>query len=142
MTSQPGGDSDWDLVLAHRPPDTRAQVRARFESAGVEARQVWAALGDAGDELFEAATSGMDDWAKPYGGPLAVALLAAEVGAVTAHLTSRSSAIRAVAVDALLDDFSAVTVANRLGVSRQKVYDIARPSSTSSFLDHAPWRHS
>jgi hypothetical protein len=142
MPSQPGGDSRWDLVLAHRPPETRAQVRARFESAGVGVEQVWAALGDAGDELFEAATSGVGDWAKPFGGSLAVALLAAEVGAVTAHLTSRSSAIRAAAVDALLDEFSAVTVANRLGVSRQKVYDIARPNPTGSFLDHAPWRHS
>jgi hypothetical protein len=142
MTSQPGGDSDWDVVLAHRSPETRAQVRARFASAGVGSEQVRAALGDAGDELFEAATSGAGDWAKPYGGPLAVALLAAEVGAVTAHLTSRSSAIRAVAVEALLDDFSAVTVANRLGVSRQKVYDIARPNPTGSFLDQAPWRRS
>lgn len=142
MTSQPGVDSDWDIVLAHRPPETRNQVRARFESAGVGVQLIWAALGDAGDELYEAATSGADDWAGPYGGPLAVALLAAEVGAVTAHLTSRSSAIRAVAVDALLDEFSAVTVANRLGVSRQKVYDIARPNPTGSFLDQAPWRQS
>jgi hypothetical protein len=103
---------------------------------------VWAALGDGGDDLFRAATSGADDWAKPFGGPLAVALLAAEVGAVTAHLTSRSSTIRAMAVESLLDDFSAVTVASPLGVSRQKVYDIARPNLTSSFLDQAPWRHS
>ena len=73
MSSQPGGDSDWDLVLAHRPPETRAQLRARFESAGVGPQQIWAALADAGDELFEAATGGADDWAKPYGGPLAVA---------------------------------------------------------------------
>jgi hypothetical protein len=70
-----------------------------------------------------------------------VALLAAEVGALTAHLTSRSSAIRAVAVEALLDDYSAVTVANRLGVSRQKVYDIARPNSTTTFVDRVPWRN-
>lgn len=70
-----------------------------------------------------------------------MALLAAEVGALTAHLTSRSSAIRAVAVEALLDDYSAVTVANRLGVSRQKVYDIARPNSTTTFVDRVPWRN-
>ena len=142
MTRQPGGDSDWDLVLAHRPPEIREQVRVRFELAGVGVAQIRAAIADGGDELFAAATSGAEDWAEPYGGPLAVALLAAEVGAVTAHLTSRSSAVRAVAVGALLDDFSAVTVANRLGVSRQKVYDIARPNSTGSFLDHVPWRQS
>jgi hypothetical protein len=140
MTSQPGGDSGWDAVLAHRTPETRRPVRERFEAAGVSAEQVEAALEDGGDELYAAATGGAEDWAKPFGGPLAVALLAAEVGTLTAHLTSRSSAIRAVAVEALLDDYSAVTVANRLGVSRQKVYDIARPGSTTHFLDSAPWR--
>jgi hypothetical protein len=140
MSSQPRGDTSWDVVLAHRTPDAREPIRARLEAAGVTAEQVRAALGDGGDELYAAARSGAGDWAKPYGGPLAVALLAAEVGALTAHLTSRSSAIRAVAVEALLDDYSAVTVANRLGVSRQKVYDIARPNPTGTFLEHAPWR--
>jgi hypothetical protein len=139
MSSQPGGDTSWDAVLAHRAPDTRGAVLERFESAGVSAEQVQAVLSDGGDELYAAATGGATDWAKPYGGALAVALLAAEVGALTAHLTSRSSAIRALAVESLLDDFSAVTVAGRLGVSRQKVYEIARPN-TSSFIDRAPWR--
>ena len=141
MRSQPRGDSDWDAALAHRPPDTRDAIRERLESAGVSAEQVVAALADGGDELFAAATSGAVDWAKAHGGPLAVALLAAEVGAMTAHLTSRSSAIRAAAVETLLDDYSAVTVANRLGVSRQKVYDIARPNPGATYLDRAPWRH-
>jgi hypothetical protein len=140
MSSQPGGDTSWDVVLAHRPPDGRAAVRERFESAGVAAGQVLAALSDGGDELYAAAAGGSHDWAKPFGGALAVALLAAEVSAMTAHLTSRGSAIRAVAVEALLDDYSAVTVANRLGVSRQKVYEIARPNTTTPFLDRAPWR--
>ena len=140
MPSQPRGDSDWDAALAHRPPESREAIRERLESAGVSAAQVHAALADGGDELFAAATSGAVDWAKAHGGPLAVALVAAEVGAMTAHLTSRSSAIRAAAVEALLDDYSAVTVANRLGVSRQKVYDIARPNPGATYLDRAPWR--
>jgi len=140
MQSQPRDDTDWGAVLSHRPPETRAAVRERLESAGVTAEQLSAALGDGGDELFAAATSGAVDWAKAHGGPLAVALVAAEVGAMTAHLTSRSSAIRAAAVEALLDDYSAVTVANRLGVSRQKVYDIARPNPGATYLDRAPWR--
>ena len=140
MSSQPRGDTSWDTALAHRPPDVRPAIRERFEAAGVHAEDVLAALADGGDELFAAATGGAADWAKQWGGPLAVALLAAEVGAMTAHLTSRSSAIRAAAVEALLDDYSAVTVANRLGVSRQKVYEIARPNSTGSFIDHSPWR--
>lgn len=140
MSRQPRGDTSWDVVLAHRAPDTRAAIRERFESAGVAAADIRSVLADGGDELFAAATGGAADWAGRWGGPLAVALLAAEVGAMTAHLTSRSSAIRAVAVEALLDDYSAVTVANRLGVSRQKVYDIARPNPAGSFIDHAPWR--
>jgi hypothetical protein len=125
MNSQPGGDNGWDELLAHRPADTREAVQQRLIAAGVGPRQLRAALDDFGDELFAAATSGADDWAKPFGGTLAVALLAAEIGAFTARLTSRSSTIRAIAVDDLLDNFSAVTVAGRLGVSRQKVYDIA-----------------
>jgi hypothetical protein len=141
MTSQPRGDSGWDAVLAHRPVETRTSIRERFQAAGVGPEQLRAVLEDGGDELHAAAVSGAEEWAKPYGGPLAVALLAAEVGALTAHLTSRSSAIRAVAVEALLDDYSAVTVANRLGVSRQKVYDIARPNSTTTFVDRVPWRN-
>ena len=141
MPSQPRGDSGWDAALAHRPPEARDAIRERLESAGVSAAQVHAALADGGDELFAAATSGAVDWAKAHGGPLAVALVAAEVGAMTAHLTSRSSAIRAAAVETLLDDYSAVTVANRLGVSRQKVYDIARPNPGATYLDRAPWRH-
>ncbi|MEV6637178.1 hypothetical protein AB0M54_41250 [Actinoplanes sp. NPDC051470] len=159
MSSQPRGDIGWDVVLAHRSPDIREQVRERFESSGVTAAQVWAVLADGGDKLFaavasapalapasasaaaaSAASASASDvaWAEPFGGPLAVALLAAEVGAVTAHLTSRSSAIRAAAVGALLDEYSAVTVARRLGVSRQKVYDIARPG-TGTYIPRTPW---
>ena len=40
--------------------------------------------------------------------------------------------MRALAVDALLEDFSAVTVAAYLGVSRQKVYDLSRASRSDS----------
>jgi hypothetical protein len=140
MSSQPRGDISWDVILAHRAPDTRAPARERFEAAGVPPERVLAALADGGDELFAAAEKKSTDWAGPFGGALAVALIAAEVSALTAHLTSRASAVRALAVEALLDDFSAVSVASRLGVSRQKVYDIARPNPTSSFIDHAPWR--
>jgi hypothetical protein len=140
MSSQPRGDISWDVILAHRPPDTRGPVRERFASAGVPPELVRAALADGGDALFAAAEKKTADWAEPFGGALAVALIAAEVSALAAHLTSRASAVRALAVEALLDDFSAVTVAGRLGVSRQKVYDIARPNPTSSFIDHAPWR--
>jgi hypothetical protein len=48
--------------------------------------------------------------------------------------------VRAIAVDALLDEFSAVTVATRLGVSRQKVYEIGQAAATGPFINIVPWR--
>jgi predicted DNA-binding protein YlxM (UPF0122 family) len=49
--------------------------------------------------------------------------------------------VRAFAVELLLDDFSAVSVADELGVSRQKVYDIARASHrTATYIPCVPWR--
>ena len=121
--------SEWDAVLAHRSDATTiAQVRDRLTEHGVTPQAVAAALRDGGSGLAAAATSGRDDWAAPYGGLLAVALISAEVAAYSSHLVARASAVRSVAVDALLEDFSAVSVAGELGVSRQKVYEIARDS--------------
>jgi len=85
-------------------------------------------IDDLGSALTAAAArSGSDaDWAAPFGGPLAAALLAAEVSAFGSHLVSSASRVRSIAVDDLLEEFSAVHVAARLGVSRQKVYEIGR----------------
>ena len=143
MARQPGGDKSgrmWNQVLAHRPEGARDEVRERFEAAGLMADRVQAVLADCGDALYAAACSGRDDWWQPFGGPLAVALLAAEVSALAAHLNSRGSAVRSLAVNGLLDEFSAVTVATRLGVSRQKVYEIGRAGVTTSYIDETPWR--
>jgi len=141
MQRQPRDDTPgWGAVLAHRPADQRGVVGARFQASGVACEQVRAVLEDGGDALHAAATSGRHDWAQRFGGPLAVALLAAEVSALAAHVNSRSSAVRALAVDGLLEDVSAVTVAARLGVSRQKVYDIIRGSRNGSHIDRVPWR--
>lgn len=126
MERQPRGDNDWTAVLAHRPVDQRAAVIERFTDSGIGPEQVRAALADLGDALCRAARRREPDWAEPFGGQLGVALLAAEVSALAAYLNSRASAVRGRAVEALLDDYSAVTVATRLGVSRQKVYEIAR----------------
>jgi ABC-type Fe2+-enterobactin transport system substrate-binding protein len=140
---QPGDDaSAWDAVLGHRPADVRAEVSGRFRAHGITLDQVRVVLADMGDGLYAAATSGDEEWAESVGGPLAAALLAAEVSALAAHLNSRCSAVRALAVDGLLDDLSAITVAALLGVSRQKVYDISRGRDTSPFISHAPWRPS
>lgn len=141
MQRQPGVDTHtWSAVLVHRPADQREAIENRFLENGVAAEQVRAVLADGGDALYAAARSGRPDWTDDFGGPLAVALLAAEVSALAAHLNSRASAVRAVAVDALLDDLSAVTVAARLGISRQKVYDLTRGSVTGPYLDTVPWR--
>jgi hypothetical protein len=141
MGRQPRGDKiEWASVLAHRPADTHPDVIGRFEAARIEPKQVHEVLCDAGDALYAAALAGGDDWAELFGGPLAVALLAAEVSALAAHLNSRASALRALAVNALLDEFSAVTVGAHLGVSRQKVYEIGRGEITNSYIEQTPWR--
>lgn len=130
----------WSDVLAHRAFDGGfADVVARFEKQGVPASLVARTLADAGDELFAAASSGRPDWTEPFGGPHAVALLAAEVSALASHLNSRASAVRATAVNQLLDAYSAVSVAADLGVSRQKVYDIARGRVDGRHIAHVPW---
>jgi len=141
MGRQPRGDKvEWASVLAHRPEGTHPDVIGRFEAAGIEPKQVLEVLSDAGDALYAAALAGGDNWSEPFGGPLAAALLAAEISALAAHLNSRASALRAAAVNVLLDEYSAVTVGAYLGVSRQKVYEIGRGEITNSYLEQTPWR--
>ncbi|WP_104161603.1 hypothetical protein [Arthrobacter sp. ZGTC212] len=143
MDSHPGDDSRepaWDSVLSHRPPEERGAIGGRFEAAGLSAEQVRTVLADGGDRLYAAAVEGSPGWADPFGGTLAAALLAAEVGALAAQLGRRASGIRSLAAADLLEDFSAVTVAEELGVSRQKIYEIARGGLRGPHLDTVPWR--
>lgn len=134
-------DAQWSHVLAHRTDgDNLQEASLRFENHGVTPQQVHAALTDGGDALYAAAASGQEDWTEAFGGPLAVALLAAEVSALAASLNSRASSIRALAVAQLLDDFSAVTVASQIGVARQKVYEVARGGLKPPYLQRVPWR--
>lgn len=138
-----GLDVQWSDVLAHRTDDENLQeVILRFEKHGVTPHQVHAVLTDGGDALYAAAASGQEDWAETFGGPLVVALLAAEVSALAAHLSSRASGVRALAVAKLLDDFSAVTVASQIGVARQKVYEVARGGLKPPYIQRVPWRRS
>lgn len=116
----------WTEVLSHREPDQIPAIAARFDDAGVSIDLVRSVLADSGAALFAALEAGGEGWADRYGGLFAVALLAGEVAAQSAYLVSRASTVRSVAVDALLEDFSAVFVAKSLGVSRQKVYEIGR----------------
>ncbi|UNX53724.1 hypothetical protein MF406_12095 [Georgenia sp. TF02-10] len=141
MAVQPGVDTrEWEAILAHRPADQRRTVRDRFLDSGVPVGLVQEVLADGGDALYAAAATGRADWATAFGGPLAAALLAAEVSALAAHLNSRASAVRAAATNALLEDLSAVAVAAHLGVSRQKVYDLTRGSLSGPYIDVVPWR--
>ena len=141
MTRQPGVYR-WADQLTHRPDEQHEAIVERFTAAGVTAGILHDALADGGDALHAAATSGADDWANDFGGSLAAALLAAEVSLFSAHLVSRASAVRALAVESLLDEYSAVAVAAALGVSRQKVYDIGKGPSSASFIPTVPWRQS
>ncbi|WP_152353246.1 hypothetical protein [Brachybacterium subflavum] len=133
----------WREVLAHRDaesPALLAEAVHRFVAVGLTPAEVRVHLEDGGDALHAAAASGDPDWAMPFGGAHAVALLASEVGALMSHLVSRAAGIRAVAVEALLEDFSAVSVAAELAVSRQKVYQIARGGLGSHHIETTPWR--
>ena len=125
----PGGDdSEWADVLAHRAGDAEAwrQVRDRFRANGLTPSEVDGVLQDDGAGLAAAAASGDVDWTAPFGGALCVALLSAEVAARSAYLVARAAAVRSLAVEHLMEDFSAIAVADQLGLSRQKVYEIAR----------------
>lgn len=142
MIRQPRVDTpSWDSVLAHRPDDARRGVAERFEESGVSPDLVRLVLEDGGDSLHAAARGGDSNWAERFGGWLGVALLSAEVSALASHLNARASAVRSLAVDQLLEDFSAVTVAAHLGVSRQKIYEISRGRRDGHFIDRVPWRY-
>ncbi|MGR0161286.1 hypothetical protein [Paenarthrobacter nitroguajacolicus] len=150
MSSQPGGDNRpssaadprWQQLLTHRPADdgSRETAAARFAVRGITPEQLQAVLADGGDALYAAAAGGVPGWAEPFGGPLAVALLSAEVSIFAAHLNSRASGVRSAAVAELLDEYSAVTVAAELGVARQKVYEIARAGLRPPYIEQVPWR--
>lgn len=154
MKRQPRGDDtagvvdvpsvvDWSDALQHRRLDSPAALAAvveRLESAGVTPEILAIHLADGGDSLYAAARSGSSGWAELFGGDRAVALIAAEVSALMSHLVARAAGVRSVCVDTLLDEYSAVTVAGALGVSRQKVYDLAKPNLDRDFIDTAPWR--
>lgn len=154
MRSNPRGDNrspgttpseevEWTRVLAHRSTDDSPTIDAvieRFRAAGVTPENVETHLEDAGDRLYQAAGSGAQDWALDFGGERAVALIAAEISALMSHLVARAASVRSVCVEALLDEYSAVTVAGALGVARQKVYELARSNADPGYITTTPWR--
>ncbi|PXA80743.1 hypothetical protein DCC26_03630 [Auritidibacter sp. NML120779] len=151
MRSIPRGDktpddafgAEWVRVLAHRQREGQHvmdKVVERFRAAGVRPDEVESHLCDAGDRLYAVATSDDDRWADEFGGPRAVAVLAVEISALMSHLVARTASIRSVCVEAMLEEFSAVTVAGAIGVARHKVYELAKPEADKDYLDHSPWR--
>lgn|GEM_PF-1136166 len=153
MKCNPGGDisldsfdvradPEWLRVLAHRQREPVAVLEAvieRFRAAGVTPGSVESHLQDAGDRLYAAAASGRVSWAAEFGGDRVVALIAAEVSALASHLVARAAGIRAASIEALLEEYSAVTVASSLGVARQKVYELAKGSVGTDFIKTTPW---
>lgn len=142
MNRQPGVDNrSWDTVLGYRKAgEQRSSIAQRLQDSGITPAHLTGVLLDGGDELYSRATSGDEDWAEPFGGPLGAALLAAEVSALSAHLNSRAAAVRAKAVDALLEEVSVVAIATHLGISRQKVYELGRARLGANYIDRVPWR--
>ncbi|WP_461635000.1 hypothetical protein [Glutamicibacter soli] len=153
MKCNPGGDisldsfdvradPEWLRVLAHRQREPVAVLGAvieRFGAAGVTPEIVESHLQDAGDRLYAAAASGRVSWSADFGGDHAVALIAAEVSALASHLVARAAGIRAASIEALLEEYSAITVASSLGVARQKVYELAKGSVGTDFMKTTPW---
>lgn len=119
----------WREALAHRDDESATIVSARFAKHGISADVVAMVLSDNGSAMFDDVSSGRADWALPYGGLHGAALLAGEVAIHASHLVARAAAMRSIAVDGLLEDLSVVEVASELGVSRQKIYEIARGGS-------------
>ncbi|MBX3092762.1 MAG: hypothetical protein KF801_09695 [Cryobacterium sp.] len=142
MERQPGVDmAVWGPLLAYRARgDERTVVAGKLADCGISPQQLAEVLSDGGDELYARAKSRDQEWADHFGGPLAAALLAAEVSALAAHLNSRAAAIRVQAIDDMLDSVSAVAVAAHLGVSRQKIYELTRARPAARFIDRVPWR--
>lgn len=140
-TAAPPPPEEWHQVLAHRVSGGAdvTDLIARYTNCGITPHQVRQVLMDGGDGLYAAATSGESNWTEQFGGPLGATLLATEVSVFASHLNTRASGVRSVAVEALLEDYSAVTVAAELGISRQKVYEIARDGLRGPHLPHLPW---
>lgn len=119
----------WADVLSYREPDQVPEIANRLASAGVTPEMAAMALADSGEMLAQRMESGDTGWEQDFGGMLGVALLAGEVSAQAAFRVSQASKVRSGAVNALLDEYSAVFVASQLGISRQKVYEIGRAAS-------------
>ncbi|MBD7994011.1 hypothetical protein H9639_01700 [Arthrobacter sp. Sa2CUA1] len=142
-SADPPDTGDWQQVLAHRTAAAdRSDAAARFRDAGLDPSEVDAVLRDGGDALFAAAAGPDPDWAEPFGGLKAAALLAAELSSLAAALNSRASGIRSAAVALLLEDYSAVSVARELGISRQKVYEVGRAGFKPPYVETVPWKRS
>lgn len=131
MTHAPASiDSDsWEEILSHRAEQERQGIQDRFLSHGVSSAIVAEALRDGGATLAASALSRAPEWSVPYGGLVGAALVAGEVAAHASWLVSRAASVRSLAVENLLEDISAVTLAQMLGISRQKVYEIARSAN-------------
>lgn len=146
-----GASARWQAALPHRVHEgTFHETVRRLANAGVTPEVLLDAYADGGDALYRSALEGGDpvnripgestpEWAERHGGPLAVALVAAEVSALQAHLSARAAFVRSRAVRDLLLTWPASSLALDLGVARQKVYRIGRSGKPTDFVATAPW---
>jgi hypothetical protein len=111
-------EPDWGAVLSgHRSPKKIPQLAAIFEAHGIAPDAVASAL--AAPEAFVAAAASRPDWVDAYGGPVAAALIAAEILEQAAALQITVSNIRSHLVAQLVDESSVVETARQLGYSHQ-----------------------
>lgn len=115
-------------------------MAADLERYGLTPHVVRQHLADGGDKLWAAAQGAASaGWADPVDGPLTVTLLAREVMEYAAHLSARAAEVRRIGVNELLQEYSVVTVAGALRVSRQTVYSMAAGRSLLEYVTTA-WK--
>jgi hypothetical protein len=121
-------EPEWSRVLsAHRSPRQIPGIAERFNELGVTPSLVAQALADPAGYIE--AASGGGDWTGEYGGPIAAALIAAELLEQSAARQLAVAGIRSRLVAALVDETSVVETANRLGISHQHASRLRKAGS-------------
>ena len=126
-------EPEWTSVLsAHRVPRLIPGIAARFSDAGVAPSLVACTLAD--PTGFIAASTEGPDWADRYGGPIAAALIAAELLEHTAARQLAVAGIRSGLVADLVVETSVVETAKQLGISHQHTSRLSKAGSLGPAL--------
>lgn len=127
---------EWDAVLLYRAPALRSVIASDLAVQGVTPAVLRSHLADGGDRLWAAAAAHPGDptWVEPFGGGLAVALLARESLEYHVHLSNRAAETRTRAVQVLELTYSKVTIAEALRMSRQALQEIAAGRKLTQYI--------